>query len=254
MTMIEVLGTRYVSTRLGANPKNLLLAFAAIKDGFAEHDLAVVRDPLNCGDVLRSGQEDIWRGPAQDEIDSLLNDYEVFEIIESCELPSGEYGDITDHKARLIAHGCAQCPGLDFGKNYAPVVKFTSIRALIALAAATTSALLLGRGGYVLRRHQKLELPDRFGSPRTIRKTTIWGFFAASFVNLEQPTWLLLDSASAYHVDNDSSFFDGPIAPDSHIMQGLGGTVNASGIGSVKLVCDNGTKILLNDVLHPGTA
>ncbi|SCV69061.1 BQ2448_2081 [Microbotryum intermedium] len=72
-------------------------------------------------------------------------------------------------------------------------------------------------------------------SPRTIRETTIWGFFAASFVNLEQPTWLLLDSASAYHVDNDSSFFDGPIAPDSHIMQGLGGTVNASGIGCTSL-------------------
>ncbi|SCV72841.1 BQ2448_4378 [Microbotryum intermedium] len=115
------------------------------------HDLTVVRDPSNWGDVLRSGQEDTWRRPAQDEFDSLLNDYEVFEIIESCELPSGEillrsgwgfrtkrnqHGDITDHKVRLVAHGCAQRPGLDFDKNYAPVVKFTSIRALIALDAA----------------------------------------------------------------------------------------------------------------------
>ncbi|SCV72172.1 BQ2448_4866 [Microbotryum intermedium] len=131
--------------------KSLLLAFAAIKEGFAEHDLTVVRDPSNWGDVLRSGQEDTWRRPAEDEFDSLLNDYEVFEIIESCDLPSGEillrsgwvfrtkrnqHGDITDHKARLVAHGCAQRPGLDFDKNYAPVVKFTSIRALIALAAA----------------------------------------------------------------------------------------------------------------------
>ncbi|SCZ96106.1 BZ3500_MvSof-1268-A1-R1_Chr8-1g10009 [Microbotryum saponariae] len=134
-----------------ASFKSLLLAFASTKAGFADHDLSVVRDPANWGDVIRSGQEDVWGAPAQDEFDSLLNDYEVFQIVESCELPAGEillrsgwvfrtkrnqHGDITDHKARLVAHGCAQRPGLDFKKTYAPVVKFTSIRALIALAAA----------------------------------------------------------------------------------------------------------------------
>ncbi|SGY28317.1 BQ5605_C080g12972 [Microbotryum silenes-dioicae] len=131
--------------------KNLILVFAATTEGFAEHDLAMVRDPANWGDVIRTGQEEVWHPPARDEFNSLLNDYEVFEIIESCDLPSGEillqsgwvfrtkrnqHGDITDHKARLVAHGCSQRPGLDFEKNYAPVVKFTSIRALIALAAA----------------------------------------------------------------------------------------------------------------------
>ncbi|SCZ99308.1 BZ3500_MvSof-1268-A1-R1_Chr7-2g09478 [Microbotryum saponariae] len=134
-----------------ASFKSLLLAFASTKAGFADHDLSVVRDPANWGDVIRSGQEDVWGAPAQDEFDSLLNDYEVFQIVESCELPAGEillrsgwvfrtkrnqHGDITDHKARLVAHGCAQHLGLDFEKTYAPVVKFTSIRALIALAAA----------------------------------------------------------------------------------------------------------------------
>ncbi|SGZ29090.1 BQ5605_C058g12700 [Microbotryum silenes-dioicae] len=131
--------------------KNLILAFAATTEGFAEHDLAMVRDPANWGDVIRTGQEEVWHPPARDKFDSLLNEYEVFEIIESCDLPSGEillrlgwvfrtkqnqHGDITDHKAQLVAHGCSQHPGLDFEKNYAPVVKFTSIRALITLAAA----------------------------------------------------------------------------------------------------------------------
>ncbi|SGY70301.1 BQ5605_C004g03135 [Microbotryum silenes-dioicae] len=131
--------------------KNLILAFAATTEGFAEHDLAMVRDPANWGDVIRTGQEEVWHPPARNEFNSLLNKYEVFEIIESCDLPSGEillrsgwvfrtkqnqHGDITDHKARLVAHGCSQRPGLDFEKNYAPVVKFTSICALIALAAA----------------------------------------------------------------------------------------------------------------------
>ncbi|SGY41683.1 BQ5605_C003g02540 [Microbotryum silenes-dioicae] len=131
--------------------KSLLLAFAATKEGFADHNLAVVRDPSNWGDVIRSGREELWRAPAQDEFNLLLNDYKVFKIVESCELPSGEillrlgwvfrtkrnqHGDITDHKARLVAHGCALRPGLDFEQTYVPVVKFTSICAIIALAAA----------------------------------------------------------------------------------------------------------------------
>ncbi|SGY56983.1 BQ5605_C006g04205 [Microbotryum silenes-dioicae] len=131
--------------------QGMLRAFASTKAGFVEHDLSVVRDPANWGDVIRSGQQDTWAGPAHNKFDSLLNEYEVFKVIDSCELPAGEillrsgwvfrtkrnqHGDIIDRKARLVAHGCAQRPGIDFEQNYAPVVKFTSIRALIALATA----------------------------------------------------------------------------------------------------------------------
>ncbi|SGY20946.1 BQ5605_C016g08173 [Microbotryum silenes-dioicae] len=132
-------------------PLGMLRAFASTKAGFAEHNLSVIRDPANWGNVIRLGQQDAWGGPAHDEFDSLLNKYEVFEVIDSCELPAGEillrlgwvfrtkrnqHGDIIDCKACLVAHGCAQRPGIDFEQNYAPVVKFTSIWALIALAAA----------------------------------------------------------------------------------------------------------------------
>ncbi|SGY29518.1 BQ5605_C002g01060 [Microbotryum silenes-dioicae] len=131
--------------------QGMLRAFASTKAGFAEHDLSVVRDPANWGDVIRLGQQDTWGGPAHDEFSSLLNEYKVFKVIDSCELPAGEillwlgwvfrtkhnqHGDIIDCKARLVAHGCAQHPGINFEQNYAPVVKFTSIWALIALAAA----------------------------------------------------------------------------------------------------------------------
>ncbi|SGY81030.1 BQ5605_C009g05443 [Microbotryum silenes-dioicae] len=131
--------------------QGMLRAFASTKAGFAEHDLSVVRDPANWGNVIQSGQQDMWGGPAHDKFDSLLNEYKVFKVIDSCELPAGEillrsgwvfqtkrnqHGDIIDRKARFVAHGCAQHPGIDFEQNYAPIVKFTSIRALIALAAA----------------------------------------------------------------------------------------------------------------------
>ncbi|SGY83011.1 BQ5605_C009g05613 [Microbotryum silenes-dioicae] len=44
---------------------------------------------------------------------------------------------------------------------------------------------------------------------------------------------------------NDASFFNGPLAPTSHILQGLGGTVKASGV-----VSDIGTEFTLNDVIY----
>ncbi|SGZ05231.1 BQ5605_C032g11117 [Microbotryum silenes-dioicae] len=131
--------------------QGMLHAFASTKAGFAEHDLSVVQDPANWGNVIQLGQQDTWGGPAHNKFDSLLNKYEVFKVIDSCELPAGEillrsgwvfrtkhnqHGDIIDRKARLVAHGCAQHPGINFEQNYAPVVKFTSNRALIALAAA----------------------------------------------------------------------------------------------------------------------
>jgi histone deacetylase 1/2 len=44
-------------------------------------------------------------------------------------------GTIARHKARLVAKGYAQQPGIDFTEIYAPVVKFTTIRTMLALAA-----------------------------------------------------------------------------------------------------------------------
>ena len=48
-------------------------------------------------------------------------------------LPDGSYG--TKHKARIAAKGYQQVPGVDFEETYAPVVKFTTIRAVLALVA-----------------------------------------------------------------------------------------------------------------------
>ncbi|SGY12385.1 BQ5605_C011g06489 [Microbotryum silenes-dioicae] len=75
-------------------------------------------------------------------------------------------------------------------------------------------------------------------------------FSSATFVNIGQPDVLLLDSASACHVVNNASFFDGPLSPTQQVLQGLGGTVRASRIGSVKLVSDAGTEFTLNDVIY----
>ena len=38
-------------------------------------------------------------------------------------------------KARIVAKGCRQVHGVDYGETYAPVVKLTSVRSMLAIVA-----------------------------------------------------------------------------------------------------------------------
>ncbi|SDA04216.1 BZ3500_MvSof-1268-A1-R1_C124g00676 [Microbotryum saponariae] len=49
--------------------------------------------------------------------------------------PNGLF-TVTGHKARLVAQGNRQRDGIDFNETFAPVARFSSIRSLLALAAA----------------------------------------------------------------------------------------------------------------------
>lgn len=45
-------------------------------------------------------------------------------------------GEIDKYKARLVARGCSQKFGIDYEETFAPVVRYDSVRTLLAIAAA----------------------------------------------------------------------------------------------------------------------
>ncbi|GAA5967612.1 hypothetical protein JCM8115_007001 [Rhodotorula mucilaginosa] len=107
-------------------------------------------DPRNHREAMRDTDSERWRLGEHDEFTSLQNEYNVFHPVDRSEVPpdarflgahfvyrrkKDQNGQVTGHKVRLVAQGFTQRPNVDFREMFAPVVKFTSIRVLLALAA-----------------------------------------------------------------------------------------------------------------------
>ena len=87
----------------------------------------------------------LWKAAADVEMDSILKN-ETWDLVD---LPPGKTaigskwvfktktnadGSINKHKARLVAQGYAQQHGIDYEETFAPVVKYESLRAVLAIA------------------------------------------------------------------------------------------------------------------------
>ena len=88
-----------------------------------------------------------WNAAAQSELDS-LKENDVYDVVD---LPPGRKvvgsrwvfkvkqnsdGSIERYKARLVAQGFSQQPGVDFDEIFSPVVRYDSLRLLLALSAS----------------------------------------------------------------------------------------------------------------------
>ena len=88
-----------------------------------------------------------WKAAFKSEIDS-FHEHKVWRLVD---LPAGrkpirtrwvlkvkenEDGTVSKFKARLVARGFLQVPGIDFTLTYAPVARLTSVRIIFTIAAA----------------------------------------------------------------------------------------------------------------------
>lgn len=131
-----IIPTKIHQTRSKANASYALY----IANGSNRIDPVTVREAL-CGENKAQ-----WQAAMADELKSLAENG-TWELVD---LPAGkkilrtmwvfktkldDNGNVQKYKARLVAKGCAQVPGRDFGETFSPVIRYNSIRFLVALAA-----------------------------------------------------------------------------------------------------------------------
>jgi hypothetical protein len=113
---------------------------------WANHVTADILEPKDIKGVLKSDEKDKWLDAMENEIKS-LKEHGVWDLVK---LPEGRKtvgckwifkvkqdadGNVERYKARLVAQGFSQKEGEDYDETFSPVVRFESIRTVIALAA-----------------------------------------------------------------------------------------------------------------------
>jgi hypothetical protein len=104
-------------------------------------------DPITVREAVNSEDSKLWKKAMVEEMDA-LDKNEAWDIVE---LPVGResvgskwlfkkkfnaQGRVEKYKARLVAKGYSQVEGIDFGENFSPIAKLTSIRFILSIAIA----------------------------------------------------------------------------------------------------------------------
>lgn len=135
-TIDESLGTRRSNRNANKEPpvyNNFAFAFA-------------VCDPMTVKQAMSSKDSYSWQEAMKQEYES-LKENETWTLVE---LPKGKSpveckwvfksktdinGNVIRYKARLVAKGFTQIEGIDYHETFSPVVRYSSIRYLMAIAA-----------------------------------------------------------------------------------------------------------------------
>lgn len=127
-----------------------LLRRPARYDDYAEICDAMVtesEEPMSYRDATNSNEATKWKHAMIEELEALAKNH-VWDLVEptidqtivdnkwTYKLKRNANGDIQRYKARLVARGFTQRKGIDYTETFSPVVRFDSIRAMLAIAAS----------------------------------------------------------------------------------------------------------------------
>lgn len=130
----ETVIPRTKSTRIASLPKPKYTYIA-----FEESD------PITVDEAMSGNSKEFWLKAMKEEMDSLVenktwelsnkpNDKKAVKCKWIFKTKRNTNGDIARYKARLVAKGFTQVQGIDYDETYSPVVRYTSIRYLLAMA------------------------------------------------------------------------------------------------------------------------
>lgn len=115
--------------------------------GVFNSHISFIAIPRTVKEALNSPESREWKEAMEREMASLIKN-KTWEIVElpndaktvKCKwvfsTKTDELGNILRFKARLVARGFTQEYGIDYNETFSPVVKYTTIRFVLAIAAA----------------------------------------------------------------------------------------------------------------------
>jgi Reverse transcriptase (RNA-dependent DNA polymerase) len=136
---------------LQAPESHAAITFEAV-DGEDEYILIAMTaeveaiEPQTLAEAKRSPDWLHWQQAMQEEIQTLekAGTWEVVEALPNANIIGSKWvwqikknaaGEVEHFKARLVAQGFMQVPGVDYFDTFAPVAKLSSVRTVLALAA-----------------------------------------------------------------------------------------------------------------------
>ncbi|XP_043279552.1 uncharacterized mitochondrial protein AtMg00820-like [Venturia canescens] len=109
-------------------------------------ELTEPKEPNSFKEAVENENSEKWKRAMNEEIKALLKN-QVWELTDApknrrivdnkwtFKIKRDENGNIKRFKARLVARGFSQQEGIDYHETFSPVVRFDSIRAILAIAA-----------------------------------------------------------------------------------------------------------------------
>ena len=104
-----------------------------------------INEPKTYSEAMKSPDHELWRAAMEEELTSLY----TMKVWELTDLPLGKKaigcrwvfkvkrladGSVERYKARLVAQGFTQIPGIDYEETYSPVVSLPAVRLILKLA------------------------------------------------------------------------------------------------------------------------